>query len=332
MSWPRPMTGLLLKYNKVHNDALCNLSLKLGKDIQLLWGDLATFGKRMDQLPYSVVEDYLTSLGHFDFIFIGDVFWNTGQAICRFGIEHKIPVFFLQHGQWIYIRNKKELEYYPKCTFVFGDDVGETCRSWPYGRASQVVVTGTPRYDKATFNGNGGSYIYFSPPVIEEILHGEPCGRVRLPFLNALQKMTRIDKQVPLVIQPHYREAQTEKLLELFPGAQFADPHLDSLKLICGAKKVLASRNSTIVLDAIAHQKPVVLMDFSKEDCCFFEKGYFEEFAIESSDRSELVRNLLSEHSVNKSHYLKRARKYIYLGDASTRIVDIIRTEVYNQL
>ncbi|KKK68741.1 hypothetical protein LCGC14_2941000, partial [marine sediment metagenome] len=240
-----------------------------------------------------------------------------------------VPVFFLQHGQWIYVKNKKTLKYYPKWTFVFGDDVGEMCQSWPYGEASNIAVIGNPRYDQAS--PNGGSYVYFSPPVIEEVLHGRPSGRIRRPFLNALQAIAKIDKQVPLVIQPHYREAQMEMLAEFFPCAQFADPHLNSLKLIRGANKVLASRNSTVVLDAIAHQKPVVLMDFPQDDCCFFEKGYFREFALESTDRSDLVRNLLAETSIDKTHYAKRAKKYIYLGDASSRIVDVIRTEVYNK-
>ena len=320
--------GVLLKYNKVHNDSLLHLAPKLAKYFEVLWGDLSIFGKEMDLLNYDAVRDYFVSFGQLDFIVVGDVFWETGQSICRYGTEHDIPVFFLQHGQWIYIENKKKLNYYPAYTLVFGDNVANMCSSWIYGENSQVVVTGSPRYDNAL--PNGGSYVYFSPPVIEELIHEQPTGRIRHSFYENLEAIKKIDKELQMVIQPHYREARIDHLHKLFPCAQFADPQLDALKLVRGATKVLTSRNSTVILDAIAHHKPVVLMDFPEYDACFFERGYFKNFALESDTKAHLLDNLSAEIKTKRADYTN-ARKHIYLGDASNRIEEYMRGR-YNSL
>lgn len=320
------MKGVLLKYNKVHNDSLRNLAPRLAKDFDIHWGDLSIFGDRTDLLSYESIKSYIEQFGKLNFIVIGDVFWQTGQSICRYGVEHGVPVYFIQHGQWIYTKNKKQLGYYPSCTCLFGNNVTKMCKKWEYGQHSHIVATGSPRYDGAI--PNGGSYIYFSPPVIEEIIHGEPSGRIRRPFLTNLEAIRKIDKGLSMIIQPHYRESRTDILHELFPFAQFADPQFDALKLIRGANKVLTCRNSTVVLDAIAHHKLVVLMDLPQYDSCFFDRGYFGQFALESSDKSELLNNLTSEIKVKRSEYVNNSQDYIYLGDASSRIAELIKKGV----
>lgn len=319
------MRGVLLKYNKVHNDSLRNLAPKLVKYFEVLWGDLSIFGKKMDLLTYDAIEGYFSSFGKLEFIVMGDVFWRTGQSICRYGEEHNIPVFFLQHGQWIYVKNKKKIPHYPAYTLMLGDNVADMCSSWAYGKNSNIVVTGSPRYDEAL--PNGGSYIYFSPPVIEELIHGQPTGRIRRSFLENLEAIKKIDKELPIVIHPHYREARLDYLHNLFPCAQFADPQLDALKLVRGAAKVLTSRNSTIILDAMAHHKPVVLMDFPEYDACFFQRGYFDNFALESETKSHLVSNLSADIKIKRTNYM-HTREHIYLGNASARIIECIRGSV----
>lgn len=320
------MKGMLLKYNKVHNDSLRRLAPKLIKHFEVLWGDLSVFGEQMDRLTPDTIEDYFGSFGKFEFIVVGDVFWKTGQAICCYGQKHDTPVFFLQHGQWIYIKNKKKLNHYPAYTLLLGNNVANMCSSWEYEKNSRIAVTGSPRYDEAS--SNGGSYVYFSPPVIEELVHNRPTGVLRRSFKENLEAIKKIDKEFPMVIQPHYREARADDLHKLFPCAQFADPQLDALKLIRGAAKVLTSRNSTVVLDAIAHQKPVVLMDFPKYDACFFEREYFGKFALESENKAHLVDNLLADTKVKRTDYANKAKAHIFLGDASSRIVEWIKSGV----
>lgn len=322
------MKGILLKYNKVHNDSLRKLASRFPKTFEVLWGDLSIFGEKMDLLTYDTIENFFSPFEKLDFIVVGDVFWKTGQSICRYGAEKQVPVFFIQHGQWIYVRNKKTLEHYPEHTFMFGEYAAKMCSSWNYGKESKVSVTGSPRYDEAS--PNGGSYIYFSPPVIEELIHGKPSGKIRRSFRDNLEAIKKIDRELPIVIHPHYRESQTECLHELFPYAQFADPQLDALKLVRGASKVLTSRNSTAVLDAIAHHKPVVFMDLPEYDACFFERGHFGNFALESSTKTHLLDNLLSEIQVKRTDYINKTKEHIMLGDASGRIVECIKE--YNEL
>lgn len=320
------MRGILLKYNKVHNDSLRNLAPKLTKRFEVQWGDLSVLGRQTDLLSYEVIEGYFDSFSELGFVVVGDVFWKTGQAICRYGQEHDVPVFFLQHGQWIYVRNKKTLNHYPAHTLLFGDNVANMCSLWEYGKNSRIEVTGSPRYDTAS--PNGGSYVYFSPPVIEELIHDKPTGVCRCAFKENLEAIKKIDKEVLMIIQPHYREARIDELHRLFPSAQFADPQLDALKLIRGADRVLTSRNSTVVLDAIAYQKPVVLIDFPEHDSCFFKRGYLGEFALESQNRANLIDNLLIDTKVKRADRIDRAREHIFLGDASTRIVECIKKGV----
>lgn len=326
------MTGLLLKYNKSHDDSLRILESKMKKEFQIIWGDLSSFGKKKDILSYGEIKRFIEMYGVVDFIIIGDVFWETGQNICKFGQERKIPIFFLQHGQWIYTKNKNKLNHYPYCTMLFGDDVTNMCHRWEYGKNSKCITVGSPRYDGCKKNTNG-SYVYMSPPVIEESIHGIPNGFIRRHFLKSLEEIKGIDKEIQIVIHPHYRECRTDWLRNIFPKAQFADPKLHPFKLINGASKVIASRNSTVVLDAIAHGKMVVLTDLKLNDVCYFKRGYFKEFAVESEDAKDFFDNVLqSNKMINDINYQSRANRYIMLGNATSRIIDLIKKEMYNRL
>ena len=317
---------LLLRYNKVHDHSLEILYRKLRKNFDLMWGSLPA-EKSVDLLSQNAIDTYLDPLD-VNAVVIGDVFWPTGQRICASCNARGIKTFFLQHGQWIYVNNKKSLKHYPSHTMLFGKNAVDMCSSWPYSKHSKVSMTGSPRYDSVNGKLYGGSYIYFSPPVIEELVHGRPCGQIRQPSLRCLEKLRGIDGIVPMIVQPHYREARIEWLRRLFPKAQFADPDLDPLCLISGSKKVVASRNSTVVLDAIAYKKTTVLIDLLNEDVGFFKRGHFGEFALESADREQFIRNVVTDVEVNyKNGYAKRAQEHIYLGDASERIGGIIQHE-----
>ncbi len=322
------MTGLLLRYNKVHNDALQKLEPNLRKKFEFIWGDLEDLEGLADLQSASSLSNYLDSLPQFDFVVIGDVFWPTGQNICKICKEKNIPTFFLQHGQWVYTKNKISLIHYPTCTFLFGDFINDVCTSWIYSKFSKCSVTGSPRYDDAKSNG-GNVYLYFAPPVLEEIVHKKPSGIIRKQAVQALSTLKGIDKELSVIIQPHYREARVDWLHDMFPAAQFADPNLDPFKLVRGASKVIASRDSTSVLDAIAHRKIVALTDI-RDTKSFFSKGHFGEFALESKNKQEFIRHANSDYKLKGNNYVQRAKKHVYLGDASTRIVELIYQEMYN--
>lgn len=315
------MKGTLLRYNKVHNDSLAHLAAELKKDFDVCWADLPHQGS-IDLLPYEVVSKYLDSLLPLDFIVIGDVFWMTGQNICKWAKQAKVRSLFLQHGQWIYVRNKKRLPYYPDMTLFFGDNVYEMCKKWPYAQESRCFVTGSPRYDDA--RPAEGSYLYFTPPIIEEIVHGKHSGVVCKESMRMLTALKGIDRELPIIIQPHYREARTEWIQSLFPAAQFADPTLNPLKFVKGASKVIAARHSTSVLDAIAHRKPVLLTNVIDSGREFFPRGYFGNFARESTSKKEFLNNASADSLFNGNDYVQKAKKHVFLGNASTRIVSLM--------
>ena len=206
-----------------------------GHEVQ--WGDLSQFGtERIDLLPFTQISSYLAGFDHLDLVILGDVFWSTGQNICRWCSENQVKTLFLQHGQWIYVVNKKRLSYYPSYTALFGENVAKECKSWYFGQFSQIEVTGCPRYDFLHLCqvSSKKEYIFFSPPVIQETVHGQ-AKPIRKTFLQSLKRIAGFDKQCRVVLQPHYREANVGILKELFPSAEFRSAKEKTLNLVSKA-------------------------------------------------------------------------------------------------
>ena len=52
---------------------------------------------------------------------------------------------------------------------------------------------------------------------------------------------------------------------------------------------------------------------------------------MDSKTRGDLFRNLAASTQVNTINYVNRAKKYIYLGNAATRIAAAIKAVMYNE-
>jgi len=308
---------LLLKYNKVTNDSFRRLSTVL----QVKWGNLSHFDKEMDVLSYEVVEKYLSGLLPFRKVVVGDIFWPTGQHICRWCKQQKIRCFFLQHGQWIYIKNKKSPQFLPYCTMVYGDNVKSMTDEWPYGSRSKVIATGNPRYD-LIIPVAGGDYVYFCPPVMKELV---PNGDNKIHKRNVqlLQSIAGLDKGIEMTLHPHYREGNINVLRKLFPTAKMADPKADPLPLILKSSHVLTHRDSTTIMDAIACGKPSILLNF-KGIRSFFPKEHFGDLAIECETVGECKLALSSTPFEVNTEYAQRVKPHLYLGNASMRIASLL--------
>ena len=313
---------LLLRYNKITNELFENLYQFLPS---FRWGELTDFGKRIDTLQYSTVADFLQEFKPIDATAVGDVFWPTGQNICKWGKDQQVKVYFFQHGQWIYIQNKRNPRHLPHTTFLFGDNVKRMVDNWPYGKKSNIYSTGTPRYDNIPLSAEG-EYVYFAPPVMREMVPSAPS-KSNATAVNTITQLKGIDEIVPLLIHPHYREGNLDYLKNLFPKATVASPLSSSLSLIQKSTKVLTHRNSTTVLDAIACGKKAILTDFLGEDRSFFKRGYFGEFAVENNWPKDCFKSIEAEYIVDYENYTERARDHIYLGNASQRIVNILRQD-----
>lgn len=313
------MKLLLLTCNKVSEESFRVLSdycTTLGIDTQIV--SLSCFGNKTDILPYERVGHFLEDFPDISAILVADIFWPTGQNICRWCDSNGVKCFFWQHGQWIYTTNKKNPRFLPFMTFVLGENTRKQCMSWPYGRRSQVLVSGSPRYDNCSRNADG-EYVYCSFPVLVERSPSVP-DRHNSRMLSAIKSLSGLNN-IKTVIHPHYREEGVDTLKQLFPKCQFADRNESALSLISKSKKVLTHRNSTSVLDAIACGKQSVLMDFLGDDYSHFPPGYFGNFATESNNADHCLRNLLRP-TVQITDYVDKAKPFISLENASKTIVD----------
>ncbi len=315
------MKILLLRYLKVTNEAFEKIASSAPSNLYVVQDDLASFGSRMDVLSYEAVDDFLSKHKPLDAIMVGDIFWATGQNICKWCLENKILCFFLQHGQWIYTVNKKNPPFLPSHTLLMGENIANACRKWPYARRSRITAVGSPRYNDLKIEP--GKYVYFSPPALLEKVPSGP-NRTNSVSEKLLPRFRGLDKVCNLLIHPHYREGKVNALKWLFPGAQFADVQDSALSLIAQSGRVLTHRDSTVVLDAIACRKQTVLIfDFPS----FYPKGYFKEFAIESNSFNDCV-NKLHSNIRDIVDYEKKAAEFLILGNASKRISDIVLNAV----
>ena len=313
--------SLFLKYNKVTNESFDNLSNQL--DSHTI-ADLSIFGKNIDILSYDQVDKFLTPLLPFSTIFIGDIFWPTGQNICKWCISHSVSSCFIQHGQWIYVKNKMNPRHLPSLTCVYGDNIANMVNSWPYGHKSKVVSTGNPRYDNIEINDNRHDCIYFCPPVMKEIVPSGP-DRMDENSVIAVKSLIGIDRIAKLSIHPHYREGWVDYLHEWFPEAVFIDQSENALTHIQQSDLVITHRNSTSVLDAIACGKKAILINFNNIITSFFNNGYFKDFAVEC-DNAQSCLKYCSKYQVGHiaNSYIEDAKPYLYLGDASKRIAEMV--------
>jgi len=311
---------LFVKYNKPTDDAFDKIISWLPDDCEIKTLDLRKYGVAMDVLQWHVIRAHLDTMSPLDAVFLGDVFWPTGQGICRWCYNSNIPSIFIQHGQWKYIKNKQHPPYVPTYTCVYGIHVYDMCKTWPYGRRSIVRVIGNPRYDNVELN-NEGQGIYFSPPVIMEHSPSVPDKLDEYAQL-LVSSMKGIDEHVDLILHPHYREGAINLLKSWFPNAKFIDPEDNPFKWIQRCKKVLTHRDSTVVLDGIAHGKSVVLLN---NDRSFFPRGHFGDFAEETKSMEDCLNVLKSPSKENDTTYENKAKKHIFLGNASSRILDILK-------
>lgn len=251
---------------------------------------------------------------------MGDAFWPTGQHITKWCKDHKVKCILLQHGQWIYYKDKSDIKYVPDMFCLFGDKIIKTCLSWSIANKTKFVATGNPKYDgleQCQYNDT----IYFSPPVIEEIVHAKPNGKFNQQNFNQVKEISEI-KEVELVIHPHYREARIEQLKRMFPKSLFIDPSANPLVHIVKSKSVLCSRDSTLILDALACNRIPIVMDYNTSYTRTFPKGFFGKCVVESDSIQDLHYNLKQASTIQASK--EEIKQHIYLENASSRVLDSV--------
>lgn len=313
---------LLLKYNKPINEAWDSLAVQCnnGRTISVDTVDMAIFGPRVDQLSFLEVSNLLDRHKGVDFVFVGDIFWPTGQNICRWGRENKVNTLFLQHGQWIYTVNKRNPQYTPDYTCVLGENILQESLKWPLAKTSKIVATGSPRYDFYT-QCTREDFDYFAPPVMVEYVPGQ-SDRDNPIARQLLEKMSGLDTKCTLFIHPHYREKDILSLRQMFPKAVILNPHDSALNWINRCRYLITHRNSSSVLDAIACKKHSLLMNFGGFSSAY-SRGYFGEFATEFDDMSAL-KQYVGSASVLRGKTNTNPKQHLVIGNATHRILDLI--------
>lgn len=313
---------LCILYNKPFDYSVKSLFKNKIKDFKFInFGNRISVEKK-DILSLEEISGLLSEYSPISFILIGDIFWPTGQNICLYCLNNNIKCYFLQHGQWIYTENKKNPQYLPNTTFVFGNYLYKEIMTWPYGKRSNVIVSGNPRYDRINITQpDKENFIYFAPPVCLE-KNDSSSNIVHDYNWKTLKQLKGIDKNNNIKIHLHYREGWFDLIKEWFPNAFFIDPQEDPIYWILKSSKVLTHRDSTTVLDSIACKRTVILTNSIGNDKSYYCKGYFKDFAVEcdSVRRLEESMNDLKEFTNEKSD------DYILLGNAS----EIILREMYN--
>lgn len=315
------MNGLLMSCNKVSKEAFDKLAGAFDGLCNILRHEVSS-----DVMAYSEIEKQLNSFGAINFLVVGDIFWPTGQNVCRWCKEKKVLCFFWQHGQWIYTKNKKNPRFLPTATFFLGGNIKRECSRWGYGKRSKLRVTGSPRYDGIERSDDSDGPIYFSPPVINERSPSVP-NRYNYEAKKSIAKIMGLDDEVDMVIQPHYREGSVDDLRSMFPRATFKDPSDDPITHILNSGKVLTHKNSTVILDAIACGKQSVTMNLGVLPSAYPE-GYFGKFVVESESPDHCL-SVLNESIVSLPHYYETsASEHILLGNASKRMTDYVMSLV----
>jgi len=319
------MNGIVILSSKVIDNALNNISDVLEKHgIEIQSADLRDVKKNQSFVSYEQVNSLLSSLGKIDFAITGDAFWSSGKNICRWCKENHVKSYLFQHGQWIQLQNKKDTDIVPDCVFFLGDDLTRQCSQWADWKYCKAFTTGSPRYDDLNeFKDDG--YIYFSPPAVQiNDIFKKISNRIDDKAWGWIKSVAAKLKGMKVLVHPHYREMQIKMFKKNFSYLDFINPKEDPLPIIANASKVLTHRNSTTVLDAIACHKSVVLMDTVEEDRAYFKRGHFGEFALESDILDQIQSNLKSDYK-EPADYTAKAKKYIYLGNASERIARIVK-------
>lgn len=306
---------LLLKYNRPTNFSFNKL---LNHSNQFFDLNLEKFGSSIDLLKYSDIDAIFKDL-QFDHVVVGDIFWPTGQNICKWCLNNNKKVYFLQHGQWIYTQNKKNPKYLPDVMFCYGSNLYNEISNWSGWNNCKIVVSGNPRYDDII--SEIGDYVYFSPPVLVEL---NPSARslIHQRTYNWIKSLKGLDGYCKLYIHPHYREGDIDFLRDIFPNSTFIDTNDDPLTWISKCKRVITHRNSTVVLDSIACMKNIDLINFYEFNNSIFPESYFGKFANENFSLTDIITSLQLHSNIN--YDFESTLRFIKLGKSCDRILSII--------
>lgn len=218
---------------------------------------------------------------------------------------------------------------------VMGEFAEEVFRTLGF-RASQIVVTGQPRFDGLVSPQDAGKVHQdlATDPGARLIVAATPVfksARERREFVAALMKACRDLENAVLVFKIHPREDLNPYMAQLrpFPGESrvLGDYPIPVLLRACS---VLVSHYSTLTLEALIAGKPAVVLT-SEDEPPYYPFGK-EGAALEVSNATELraaLRRLLNDPGLRDT-MRERSREFVHRhahkcdGLAYRRVADLI--------
>ncbi len=309
----------------------------------------------MTQIPSEVMLidafDNLISQRNIKLVIVWTDVANWTKTITRAAQKHTIPVLQIYHGYGYYydVGNTESVVYADKV--VAG---GKKRIEWAglYGQEKKIVVTGNPYLDvykkmKKKVNKKETCKQFGLDPKKPIVTFGstwtndrqiwkrdaEWLDLVYRTFLKAFKKLRSNNPDIQLLIKLHYvQKGQGDKYKEIasqegIDDAVVIDENLEEALYICDA---LVTFESSIIIDALMLEKPVLVLDFNET---LTRRSFLKEYPfVFAADEKELEKGL--EKVVLNKEYRKtiKAQKkkidegfnYLNDGKAIDRIIKVM--------
>lgn len=248
--------------------------------------------------------------------------------------KHGVSVFAYQHGnihRWNPAYNYSsyfEKPTLPDTTFVWGEHSREMLTSWGGYSPDSIVVTGRIkphreiRIKNPILNSGKKIILYASQPL--------PDIQLRAQYLNdVLLAANGFISEYQLVIRPHPAETNDDYFLSAAKTVGYSNLIVDrqtDLTTHMEICDVLITAFSTVGTEFIPQYKPLLVLDYPKEDLMdWVAKGV----GIQITDRSDLEKALSTRMNIQKTKYDEFVQRHFFQLDdqAANRIKDYVHSQ-----
>lgn len=272
------------------------------------------------------------------------------RALLMAGREKGVPVVAIQHGiitpthrGYMFGKEEKGKIVLPDMTCVYGQYHYDLITQNSIYEPTQVTVTGQPRYDilyhaDRMYSKEQFLKTHHIDPTHKIVLWATQCHGLtneenRKNFEVVFKTMESV-KDVTLIIKQHPGEGEPytgmiEKWLKTFKIHTVLTPRSSDTYEQLFICDVMMTKNSTTAMEAIALDKPVVVLNLSGEpDVVDYVPEGVALGVYREEDLKPALLTLLkdsSELAENRKNYIE---KYLYKidGKASERVVNVMET------
>ncbi|MBU7025606.1 MAG: CDP-glycerol glycerophosphotransferase family protein [Theionarchaea archaeon] len=273
---------------------------------------------------------------------------NFERAVLIAGKEKRVPTAAIQHGiitpthrGYIFGKEERGKIVLPDMTCVYGQYHYNLLTKNSIYEPTQVTVTGQPRYDilyhaDRIYSKEQFLKTYGINPIHKIVLWATQChgltNEENKKSFKAVFETMRSVEDVTLVVKQHPGEGEAySKMIEEWLGAFKINAVLTPKSsdmyeqlFVCDA---MITKNSTTAMEAIALDKPVVILNLSEEpDVVDYVPEGVASGVYREEDLKPTLLTLLKDSSELAKNRKKYIEKYLYRidGKASKRVVNLM--------